>query len=39
MVPLEADMQLADLALSQCDDWHAGELQVLEQRRHVGLVT
>src|SRR5690606_3711555 len=36
--PLEADVQLADLALGQRDDRHAGELQMLEQCRHIGLV-
>jgi len=34
----EAHMQFADLALAQGDDLHAGEAQMLEQRRHVGLV-
>src|SRR5579883_373382 len=35
----EADMKLADLAFAQRDDLHTSEAQMLEQRRHVGLVT
>src|SRR5262249_22107861 len=35
---LQTDMQLADLSFSQGDDGDAGEAQVLEQRRDVGLV-
>lgn len=35
---LEADMQLADLALGQRDDRHPGEFEVLEQRRNISLV-
>jgi len=36
---LEADVKLGDLALAQRDDLHARETEMLEQRRHVGLVT
>ena len=35
---LQPDMKLADLAFAQGDDLHASEAQMLEQRRHVGLV-
>ena len=34
----EADMQLGDFAFGQGDDLHAREAQMLEQRRHIGLV-
>src|SRR3546814_2439281 len=35
---LEADMELADLALGEGDDRHAGEIEPLVERRHVLLV-
>ena len=35
---LEADMQLADLALGQSEEAHAGEAQSFEQTRDVLLV-
>ncbi|KIZ41939.1 hypothetical protein OO17_13880 [Rhodopseudomonas palustris] len=35
---LQADMQLADLAFSQRYDRYAGELQMLEESRDIGLV-
>ena len=35
---LETDMELVDFAFRQGDDHHARELQVLVERRHVGLV-
>jgi len=35
---LEADVKLGDLALAQRDDLHAGEAEMLEQSRHVGLI-
>ena len=31
-------MKLADLALGERDDRNAGEFEVLEQRRHIGLI-
>jgi hypothetical protein len=34
----EADMKLRDFAFSQGNDLHAGETQMLEQRRHIGLI-
>lgn len=35
---LEADMQFADLAFGQGNDRNAHERQMIEQRRHVGLI-
>ncbi len=34
----EADVQLGDFAFGQGDDLHAGETEMLEQRRHIGLI-
>ena len=35
---LETDMKFGDFAFGQGDDLHAGETQMLEQRRHIGLI-
>ena len=35
---LEADMQLGDFALGQCDDFDTGKFQVFEEDRYIGLI-
>jgi hypothetical protein len=34
----EADMKLGDFPFGQGNDLHAGKAQMLEQRRHIGLI-